>query len=97
MGDQFVVERPQILNGAAAPANDQQVGELVTVGIPDGCGNLPRRFRTLHPHGQEPHLRQRIAFPKNPEHIMHRRTGGAGDDADGAGTFGQRLFVGGVK
>ena len=28
---------------------------------------------------------------------MHRRTGGTGDDADGAGAFGQRLFVGWVK
>ena len=97
MGDQFVVERPQILNGAAASANDQQVGQLVTVGIADGRGDFPRRFRALHPHGQEPHLRQRIAFPENPEHIMHRRAGGAGDDADGAGTFGQRFFVGWVK
>ena len=97
MGDQFVVERPQILNGAAASANDQQIGELVTVGIPDGRGDFPRRFRALHPNGQEPHLCQRIPLSENAEHIMHRRAGGTGDDSDGAGAFGQRLFAGGVK
>ena len=47
VGHDFFIERPQILNGAATPANDQKIGKLVPIGIADGCCDLSRSLRAL--------------------------------------------------
>ena len=67
------------------------------VGVVNGPGDLGGSLRSLDPDGQELHIRQRIPLAKNPQHIVHRRTGGAGDDADGPRQLRQGLLVGRVK
>ena len=93
MGHPLVVKGPQILHGAAAPAHDQQVGQMIMIGVANGGGDLPRRFHPLHPHGKQPHLRQRVSLVQNSEHIMDGGSGGAGDDADGSRIRRQRLLM----
>ena len=89
----LIVKSPQIFDGAAAPAHNQQIRQFIMVCIGDGCGNLPGGFRSLHPDRQKPHLSQGVPFSQNPQHIVKGRSGGTCDDADGAGIGRQGLFM----
>ena len=93
----FIIKGPKIFDGTTAPAHDQKVSQPVMIGIADGCGNLTGGFHALHPYRQQQDFAQRIPLAQNPKHIVHRSAGGAGDDTDGTGIFGQRLFVGRIK
>ena len=97
MGYQLVIERPQIFHGTAAPAYNQQIRQLVPIGIPDGSRYLPGGFRSLNPHRQKPDPGQRVTLSEDPQHIVNGRAGRAGDDANHTGIFGKRLFVPGIK
>ena len=70
---------------------------MVVVGIVNGRGNFSRSLGTLNPYRKQFNLDQRIAFVENPQHIMDRRTGGAGDNSNGAGIPGDGLFMVRIK
>ena len=97
IGNPLVIKGPKVLNGAASPAHDQQVRQLIPVGILDGRGDLTGSLRSLYPDGKQPHLGQRITLAQDPQHIMDSGTGGAGNDANGTRVSGQRLLMGRVK
>ena len=63
------------------------------IGIADGPGDFLRGFHALNPHRQELYLGQRIALAQNAQNVVNRCTGRAGNNADGAGIFGQLLFL----
>ena len=93
----FVIKSPQILDGAAAPAYNQKICQLIIIGVADGGDNLPRSLGTLHPDRKQVYLAQGITLVQNSQHVVNRRTGGAGDNADSAGIPGQRLLMGWVE
>ena len=96
-GHPLVVEGPQVLHGAAAPAGDQHVPQLPAVGVPDGPHDLRRGLRPLDPHRQQQHPGDGIAPPQNADHVVDRRPGAAGNDGDPLGIRRQGPFMGGVK
>ena len=49
----LVVESPQILDGSATPAGDNQISHPPAVGVADGPHDLRRRLCPLDPDGQE--------------------------------------------
>ena len=55
-GHPLIVEGPQVLHRAAAPAGDDDIADFPFVGVPDGPRNLRRGLRSLHPHRQQDHL-----------------------------------------
>ena len=93
----LVVERPEVLDGAAAAARDDEVCDLVSVRVAQRAGDLRRGLGSLHAHAEELDLRQRPARAENAEHIVHRRAGGRGDDGDGFRVPRQRLLMRGVE
>ena len=93
----LVVERPEVLDGAAAAARDDEVRDLIPVCVAQRADDLRRGLGSLHAHAEELDLRQRPARAEDAEHIMHRRAGGRGDDGDGLRVFRQRLFVRGIE
>ena len=96
-GHALVVERPEILHRAAAAAGNDEVRDLIAVGIADRARDLRRGLRALHAYRQELDLGQRIPLAENAEHIHDRSTGGGGDDGDGMRIFGDRLLVRRIK
>ena len=97
IGHPFVVEGPKVFDAAAASAHDQQISQLVMVGISDGSRDLTGSFRTLDTDRQQLHMGQRVTLTQDPQHIVHRRTGGTGDDTNSAGILRQRLLMGRIK
>ena len=55
-GHPLIVEGPQVLHRAAAPAGDDDIADLPLVGVPDGPRDLWRGLRSLYPHRQQDHL-----------------------------------------
>ena len=96
-GHALVVERPEILHRAAAAAGNDEVRDLIAVGIADRARDLRRGLRALHAYRQELDLGQRIPLAENAEHIHDRRACGRCDDGDRMWVSGQRLFVRRVK
>ena len=96
-GHPFIVERPQVLDGPAAPAGNDQVRHMVAAGVADGADDLRRGLRPLDPDGQQLHLGGGPPPAQNPDHVVDRRPGGGGDDGDGLRVPGQRLLVPLVK
>ena len=95
--DPLIVERPQVLDRTAAAAGDDQVADLIAISIPDGPGDLRRRLRPLHAHGQQHNLAVRPAFAEHADDIAHGRTRRRRDDGDPLRKCRQRLFVCTVK
>ena len=93
----LVVEGPQVLQRAAAAACNEHIAQLPAVGIADGPCDLRRCLHTLHPHRQQQYLSQGVAVAQNPDHVVDRRTGAAGNNGDPLGELRQRLFVGRVE
>ena len=93
----LIVERPQILDRPAAAPGDDKVGNAVAVCIADRSGDLGRRLRALHAHGQKLDLHQRIAPVQDAQHIHHRRARAGGDDGDRFGVRRQLFLVRRVK
>ena len=58
---------------------------------------VPGSFHTLDPDRQKPDLGQRIALIQDPQHIVDRRTGAAGNNANGSREFGNGLFMSRIK
>ena len=96
-GHSLVVEGPQILHGAAAPAGDDDVTDLPFIRVPDGSGDLRRSLRALHPDGQQDDFRNGIPAAQNADHVVDRRARRGSHNGDLLRISGQRLFVGGVK
>ena len=95
--DPLVIERPQVLDRTAAAAGDDQVADLIAVGIPDGTGDLRRRLRPLHAHGQQHDLAGRPALAEHADNIADGRTRRRRDHSDPLRKCRQRLFVCTVK
>ena len=96
-GHDLFVKGPEILHGPAAPAGDDDVGQVVAVYIVQHGGDLLRRARSLDPDGTHQHPGQGPAPSQNADHVLHRRAGGRGDQGDRPGIPGEGLFPGGVK
>ena len=47
-GDHFFIKRPQVLHRAAAPAHDEDIGQVIAVCIGNGIGNFPGGLLPLH-------------------------------------------------
>ena len=96
-GHDLLVKGPQILHTAAASSNDQQITQLVIIGVADGCGDLSWCLCPLYPNGKQQYLHKRIPLAQDPQHIVDSCTGAAGNDADGTGKLGNWFFVGRIK
>ena len=92
-GHPLVVEGPEVLQRAAAPSRDDQIGDLMAVGVADGRGDLRRGLRALDQDRQQQDLRHRPALAQNADHVVHRRARRGGDDGDPSGEGRQRLLV----
>ena len=93
----LVVEGPEVLHGAAAPAGDNQVGDLVAVDVADGPGDFRRGFGALDPHRQQDHLGQGVPLAENPEHVVDGGPGRRGDNGDALGKDWQGQLVGRIE
>ncbi|MNT57809.1 hypothetical protein D3C72_1952110 [compost metagenome] len=92
-GDHFFVERPQVLDAAAAAADDQQLDLLAQVGRIDGGGDLCRGAVALYRRRVQDQRDAGHAPAQGGDHVAQRGGGRRGDDADGGGVAGQRFFV----
>src|SRR3546814_12055190 len=83
----FFVERPQILDRAAAAPNDEEIGarhrppRLQRLESPDRAADLRGRPRPLHLDRPPPAMR-RATIPAPVEDVADPGDGGRGDDAD---------------
>ena len=89
----LVVERPQILQRAAAPSGDEHIRQRVPVGIPYGSCDLRRCLRALYPYRQQQHLGKRIPPPQYAYHVVYRRTRRGRHNGDAPWIYRQRLLV----
>ena len=97
VGNLFIVKGPQVFNRAAASTHNQQVCQLVIIGIADSSSDFIRCFRPLYSYRKQTNLRQRIPFSQNAEHIMYRGSSRAGNNTDHTGILRNRFFVRRVK
>ena len=90
----LVVERPQILERAAAAGEDQHVAFGAPAGELERRDDLRGRLRALH---RPPDRSAPAAGGKAPrqhvQDVAHRRAGGRGDDADAPRQGGQRALA----
>ena len=98
----FLIEIPQILNGAASASYNEHVHGRETVEgrsgpSAHGCGYFVLRSCPLHAYGQQISLHPRGAAFQYVPYVLDDGAGGGGDDADGAGERGNFLFVFRVK
>ena len=92
-GNALVVERPEILDGAAAAAGDDKIGHIPPVRVPDRTGDLRGGFRSLHAHRHHKDLCERPAPAENTDHILYSSAGPGGDERDLLRHGGKRFFV----
>ena len=94
----LLVEAPEVLEAAAAPRDDDQVGprhgsagdQRVEAG--DGGGHLDRAGLALHPHRPDQHVAgEAVGEPM--QDVADHRAGRRGHDADDARQKGQRLLA----
>src|SRR5262249_8322860 len=81
-GDDFFVERPQVLEAAAAAADDQNVGGLPFVHRVDRRGDLARGGVALNGHRKNTDMRRIETASDHVENIAKRRAVDRRDDAD---------------
>ena len=94
----FVVERPQVLQRAAAAgrAAARRSGRWRRRAL-QHRRDLRRRGRALHRHRQDLDLEQRESPRQHAEHVAHRRAAGRGDHAEPAHVGGQGTLARGVE
>ncbi len=104
--DALLVERPQVLQAAAAAPDDDDVNEprvgllladAEAVQQAEGGGDLLGGALALDADGTDPHFRRRPAPAQDLEHVAHRRPGAAGDQADAAREARQRALAARVE
>ena len=93
----FLIEIPQILNGAASASYNEHVHGRETVEgrsgpRAHGCGYFVLRSCPLHAYGQQISLHPRGAAFQYVPYVLDDGAGGGGDDADGAGERGNFLL-----
>ena len=96
-GDDFLVERPQILHGAAAAADEDYVRPAVLIQTADGLNNFLRRARALHRAGGQQHAHVGIAPPGNADDIANHRAAAGCGHANHLWQQGDGPLAGGVE
>src|SRR5690554_6798208 len=91
-GDHFLVERPEILQRATAPGQDQGV-EAGPVGPFQRLYYLRRRLAALDGRGADHQFDEGRAPAEHADDVTHRRAAGRGDDADPGRVRGQRALA----
>ena len=71
-GDGFLVERPQVLQGAAAPGEDQHVTFPALIGFIDSLCDLLRRTFTLYRHRVDDDSGAGVAPPQDMDYVPYR-------------------------
>src|SRR5690554_2297684 len=96
-GDHFLVERPEVLQRATTPGQDQGV-EAGLIGPFQRLYYLRRRLATLDGRGADHQFNEGRAPAEHADDVTHRRAAGRGDDADPGRVRGQRaLALGGEQ
>ena len=75
----LLIERPEILHGAAAAAGDDKVGDLPAICVAYRPGDLGGRLFSLDTDRKDEHSAQRPALSQDPDDILY---GGAGAGRD---------------
>lgn len=96
-GDDFLIERPKILEAASAAAKDEKVAEGVLVGLTDLPDNFGGGFGSLDAGGEEADGAIPVAALEDGEKVPEGGSAGGGDDADGAGQGRDWLFAPGIE
>ena len=92
-GHPLLVERPEVLEGAAAPYHEEDVALRAAHRDADRVRDLLSRTFPLHP-GRVDHHRQRgEPAPQHLEHVVHRRAARRGDHPELARKGGQGALV----
>src|SRR5690554_785020 len=91
-GDHFLVERPEILQRATAPGQDQGV-EAGPIGPFQRLYYLRRRLAALDRRGADYQFDEGRAPAEHADDVAHRRAAGRGDDADPGRVRGQRALA----
>ena len=80
-GHGLVVEGPQILQGAAAAHQQEDVAVTAFAGAPQGAHDRRRGGLALHGHRVQQDFAQRVAPAQDRQHVPDRGPGGRGDHA----------------
>ena len=83
-GDDFLIERPQVFERAAAAADDYYFGAAVAIQVLDRVRDIGRRSRPLNPGGPDYQMEIRKAREDNRQDVADRRGAQRRDDPDGA-------------
>ena len=95
--DPLIIKRPQVLDRTAAAAGNDEVTDLIAIGIPDRSGNLCRCLRSLYAHGQQHDLAGRPSLAEYADNVAHCCARRRRDHSDALWKCRQRLFVRTVK
>ena len=101
-GDDFLVEGPQVLEGAAAATDDQCIElnfalPLPAVGPLNGRGDLPGGSLALHGDREQGYLDARAAPAQHCEDVVDGGAGGGGDDPEVGDARRQGFFAGRIE
>ena len=92
-GHPLLVERPEVLEGAAAPHHEEDVALRATYRDADGARDLLSRAFPLHPGRVDHHRQRREPAPQHLEHVVHRRAARRGDHPELARKGGKGPLV----
>ena len=96
-GDNFLVERPEVLNAAAAATDNQQVAQVVKVGQLDSIHNFLGGTSPLYPGGDHHQVATPRAAPQDRDEIPQRCPAVGCHEADGCRQSRQAALAGGIK
>jgi len=95
--DPLIIKRPQVLDRTAAAAGNDEIPDLIAIGIPERSGNLRRCLRSLYAHGQQHDLAGRPSLAEHADNVAHGCARRRRDHSDPLRKCRQRLFVRTVK
>ena len=93
----FFVERPEILQGAAAARDDDHVDGLDARHLADRMGHFASRAFALHARRRNHQVRIRIAPAQHPNHVAQRGAVDRRDQPDAPGQGGERPLARGIE
>src|SRR5207245_8712112 len=95
--DDLLVEGPEVLERAAAPADDDHVDVAERVQVGDAVGDLAGGALTLDPDGPDDDVKVAEAAADDAQHVADGGAGRRGDDADLPRKLRERPLAPGVE
>ncbi len=93
-GERFIVEAPEVFDGAAAAGENDEVGPGIFSEPGEAGGELFSAARALHEGGIDADVQPGAAAREDVEHVLNDGAGGRRDDADVAGKTGEGALAG---